>query len=226
MRLLLALLLSPLLVFAVPAPALAADSRIQTVDYDPDRIVRLRGQFNIQTMIEFEPSERIENVAVGDALGWQVTPNKRANKLFVKPVSRGGVTNMTVVTDRRRYAFSLSVAAPAPWVLRFRYPAPVLAAVMPPPAPPPVDPSTLNRAYTMTGDAALFPAAVWDDGAQTYFQWPAGAALPAIFAVTGKKTETIVNFVVRGDTLVVQQVASRFMLRLGKASATVTGGRS
>jgi type IV secretion system protein VirB9 len=221
MRLLLALLL----MLSGPLPAVAADSRIQTVDYDPDRVIRLRGQFNIQTMIEFEPSERIENVAVGDALGWQVTPNKRANKLFVKPVSRGAMTNMTVVTDRRRYAFSLSVAAPAPWVLRFRYPAPIVAAVAAPPPPPPVDPATLNRAYSLSGDRTLFPSAVWDDGAQTYFQWPTGAALPAIFALSGKKTETLVNYVVKGDTLVVQQVAPRFMLRLGKASAVVAGGR-
>ncbi len=37
-------------------------------------------------MIEFGHGERIENVAVGDSSAWQVTPNKRANLLFLKPL--------------------------------------------------------------------------------------------------------------------------------------------
>jgi type IV secretion system protein VirB9 len=69
-------------------------------------------------MIEFGPDERIENVAIGDALAWQVTPNRGANLLFVKPVELAVATNMTVVTDRRRYAFELSASraprAPVP----------------------------------------------------------------------------------------------------------------
>src|SRR6187402_147784 len=91
------------------APALAAESprpgiidpHIQSTLWNPDEVVRLRGRFGFQTTIEFDPSERIENVAIGDALGWQVTPNKRANRLFVKPIDRRASTNMTDVTDRR-----------------------------------------------------------------------------------------------------------------------------
>ena len=72
--------------------------------------MQLRGWFGYQLMLEFEPDERIENVSIGDALGWQVTPNRRANLLFLKPVDRTAATNMTVVTDKRRYAFDLVVA--------------------------------------------------------------------------------------------------------------------
>jgi type IV secretion system protein VirB9 len=96
-----------------PAPG-AVDPRIRTVAYDPDQVVRLTGYFGIQTMLEFAPDERIENVSIGDAMGWQVTPNKKANLLFLKPLDRTAATNMTVVTDRRRYVFELVVARPRP----------------------------------------------------------------------------------------------------------------
>jgi hypothetical protein len=94
-----------------PRPGLT-DPRIRTVAYNPDQVVRLTGYFGIQTMLEFADDERIENVSIGDALGWQVTPNKKANLLFLKPLDRMAATNMTVVTDRRRYVFELVVAPP------------------------------------------------------------------------------------------------------------------
>ena len=59
-------------------------------------------------MLEFEPGEKIETVSIGDALGWQVTPNRKADVLFVKPVLKS-TTNLTVLTDLRRYAFELRV---------------------------------------------------------------------------------------------------------------------
>ncbi len=73
-----------------PAPG-PLDPRIRTIEYDPDQVVQLKGWFGFQQMIEFAPDERIENVSIGDALGWQVTPNKRANMLFLKPIDRSAI---------------------------------------------------------------------------------------------------------------------------------------
>ena len=87
-------------------------------------MVRIDGRAGVQATIVFAEDEHIENVAIGDSNSWQVTPNKRANLLFVKPLAARARTNMTVVTDRHRYFFDL-VAAPAGnalYVLRFTYP--------------------------------------------------------------------------------------------------------
>ena len=70
-------------------------AHVQTVFYNPDAVVSLTGAVGWQMMIEFGEDERIENVAIGDAAAWQVTPNKRARMLFVKPLSRKASTNMT-----------------------------------------------------------------------------------------------------------------------------------
>jgi len=204
-----------------PGPA---DPHIQHVFYDPDQVVRLTGALGWQIMLEFAPDERIENVSIGDALAWQVTPNKRARLLFLKPLAKNANTNMTVVSSQHRYAFALATAPRAPsipWVVRFDYPRPVVET-LPEPVPPPAP--VLNFAYTLGGDPGLLPTQVWNDGRQTYFAFPEGIALPAIFAGGPGKNETLVNVSNRGRVAVVQQLGAHFTLRLGKRVATVTAG--
>ncbi len=221
MRRLLPLVLLALTAAERPQPG-PRDPHIQTVFYNPDEVVRLTGALGWQIMIEFGPDERIENVSIGDALAWQVTPNKRARNLFLKPLIRGASTNMTVVTDQRRYAFALDTgprAAGTPWVVRFDYPRPVVTTVaeLPPPPEPP-----RNFAYAVAGDPGLLPHRVWDDGRATYFEFAPETAMPAIYAGGPGKDETLVNSAVRGRVMIVHQTAGRFTLREGKRFATVS----
>lgn len=225
------IVLAASLALAGPAPAAetprpgATDPRIRTVRYDPDQVVRLTGYLGAQTMLEFGPGERIETVSIGDALGWQITPNRKADLLFLKPLDRTAVTNMTVVTDHRRYVLELAVAGPKAstkdlaYVVRFLVPAPV--AVAPEPAPH-VAPVARNSAYAVKGDLAIQPARIFDDGASTYFGWPAQADLPAVFVVGADGVEGLANAVMRDGYLVVDRLAARFVLRSGKASLVVT----
>jgi type IV secretion system protein VirB9 len=191
--------------------------------YDPNGVVELRGALGWQIMIEFADDERIENVSIGDSLAWQVTPNKRAKMLFLKPLLRNASTNMTVVTSQRRYAFSLSTgprSARTPWVLQFEYPAPPEVIV---PEPVPLPPVALNFGYVRAGHPGVMPTRVWDDGRQTYFEFGPDTPIPAIFAAgPGKKDESLVNVVTRGRVQVVQQTGPRFILRTGTYFATVT----
>ena len=219
------LILSLLLLTAgrLPVPG-AVDPHVQSVLYEPDEVVRLQGALGWQIMLEFGADERIENVSIGDAMAWQVTPNKRARNLFLKPLIKNAATNMTVVTDRRRYAFSLETtprSPTTPWIVRFEYPREVVETIeepLPPPAPP------LNFAYTIQGDPALRPARVWDDGLMTYFEFADNQSIPAIFANGPGKDESLVNSLTRGRVIVVQQTSGRFTLRTGKAMAMVSAG--
>jgi len=208
---------------AAPKPG-AVDPRIRTIAYDPDQVVTLTGYLGFQTLIAFDPGERIENVSIGDALGWQVTPNHKANVLFVKPMALVTATNMTVVTDRRQYAFELRArrlagggagAASLAYLVRFTYPqdaAPATVVVSP---PPPEPPQKKNTAYSYTGSRTGLPSQVFDDGRFTYFQWPESAAIPALFLVGPDGSESIVNYSVRDGYQVVEQLAPRFKLRNG-----------
>lgn len=227
----LAALASPL---ASPLAAQASDARIRTVDYDDAVVVRVDGCFGFQTMIEFAPGERIENVGLGDAAQWLVAPNKRADMLFVKPAYKTSHSNMTVSTDKRRYSFEL-VARPSAacakgqvvYDLRFRYapepaPEPTAAApAQPAPTEPAAPPEQRNLAYTFTGAAETVPMRVFDDGKATYFRWSEGTTTPAIYALAADKSESPVSFTLQGDWLVASQVAPAFVLRRGNAVAVL-----
>jgi type IV secretion system protein VirB9 len=221
----------------LPAPAMElaqrdADPRIQSIAYDPNQVVQLKGTLGYQFMLEFSPNEKIETVSIGDSLAWQITPNRKADVLFIKPVIRSA-TNLTVLTNQRRYAFDLKVAPtggsdPILYVARLTYPEPAEAmAVDGPTAPPPaIAPEIPHRAatssYAFKGAAALFPDDVFDDGRMTYFQLAPDAPVPAIFAVApDSRNESLVNYFVRGHFLVIDQVAPEFKLRIGKDVATI-----
>jgi type IV secretion system protein VirB9 len=211
-----------------PPSAAPADPRVRTLPYDPDAVVELDLSFGFQTMIRFSDDEHIENVSIGDGQAWQVTPNKAATLLFVKPVDIATRTNMTVVTDRRSYLFELSAhsalrdGAEPPYVIRFAYPAPP-----PKPAAAAADqeaehpPERRNSAYSYTGSRTNLPSVVFDDGKFTYFKWPETAATPALFMVAPTGAESLVNYSMRDGYLVVQQLAPRFILRDGKQVTTV-----
>ncbi|HEY0267178.1 MAG TPA: P-type conjugative transfer protein VirB9 [Rhizomicrobium sp.] len=233
MRKPLAALLSAALLFAaspsqgalVPRPG-SGDPRIYVVDYDPTQVVELHGTLGYQTFVEFSPDEHIENVAIGDAIGWQVTPNRAANLLFVKPMSQVAATNMTVVTNLRHYAFELSVRPHAAvgdrsivYTLRFQYPEAALATVAAarpaiPDAPPP--PKVANAAYSYDGSMKIVPSRIFDDGHATYFEFHEAEAWPAIFSMDADKSEVTVNTYMRGGYVVADLVARGFVLRQGK----------
>ncbi|GGE00809.1 P-type conjugative transfer protein VirB9 [Tsuneonella deserti] len=219
-------------------PAFADDARIVEKFYDPGKVVRIEGRTKVQATIEFAEDEHIENVAIGDSQAWQVTPNKRANLLFVKPLAPTAATNMTVVTDRRTYLFDLVASASARplYVLRFNYPdepkpqvaaagaatAEEIAAASEPEAV--TDPAALNFAWAGKGDRKLLPARTYDDGTATFLAWPAGSPVPAILIKDTAGTEGPVNFTVRGDVIVVDGVPREIVLRSGKDVATLTNG--
>jgi type IV secretion system protein VirB9 len=230
------------LLLAVPAAAQAQDARLVERLYDPAQVVRIDGRVNVQTTIRFGDDEQIENVAVGDSSTWQITPNRRANLLFVKPLAPRAVTNMTVVTNRRTYLFDL-IASPGSrplYVLGFTYPAEpeteVQLAEDGTPLPPPtalelaaanddlavIDPATLNFAWASTGAAQLLPERIYDNGDATFLAWPAGAPMPAILVKDQEGTEGPVNFAVRGDLIVLDSVPAQIILRSGEDMATLT----
>ncbi|MFZ4122188.1 MAG: TrbG/VirB9 family P-type conjugative transfer protein [Caulobacterales bacterium] len=228
----LALFLSPAFAQAPADPTPPpADSRIRVVPFDPDRVIALRGHLGYQMMIEFAPDEQIENVSIGDSLGWQVTPNRRATLLFLKPVQRNATTNMTVVTNRRRYAFALSAdEARGPndpaliYTLRFDYPPePVIEAPVEQTTAPPVEqaPIELNFQYSFSGSQRAAPARVFDDGVFTYFQFDAQSDAPAIFVVGTDGQEELANAQSRAGSMVIDRVARTFVLRYGRERAVV-----
>jgi type IV secretion system protein VirB9 len=230
-------LLTLAFVFALVASADAAerpepgpsDPRIRVVRYDPNEVIELEGTLGYAMSVEFAENEKIENVAIGDSQGWQVTPNRRANLLFVKPMRRDAVTNMAVYTNLRRYMFDLSVGPEQGardrriiFGVRFDYPEPVAAVVAADQGPAkPQIPSDINHAYSYEGSAKNLPTRVFDDGHSTYFAFSEAADYPAIFVVDSDNQESVANVATRDGYLVVDRVAQIFVLRRGQETTRI-----
>ncbi|OYY69334.1 MAG: hypothetical protein B7Y44_06695 [Sphingomonadales bacterium 28-55-16] len=214
---------------SIGVPATAASQvapNIRYVDYSPDAVIRLTGHTGYQMMLEFEPGETIETVGIGDSSGWQVTPNGAGTIMFLKPIGLPPVTNLSIITNQRRYNLELVAKAglrvpqsQITYAVRFRYPEKA-GAVGPMIAAPYLIATASelwNRAYSFDGAKANVPEQVFDDGKATYFRFAAGSSTPAIFSVTPDQGESIVNFAMRGPYIVVEQIAPQFVLRDGKA---------
>jgi len=224
-----------------PHGARAADNRLVMHAYSDAEVVRIEGRPGVQATIAFGEGEAIENVAIGDSVSWQVTPNKRADLLFVKPIEAGARTNMTVVTDRHTYLFDLIASAKAVpvYLLRFTYkdapkqPArgtpialtPAEQAAMVGADGLPTDPAMLNFAWRPKGDARVLPARVYDDGSATYLLWGEKSQIPAILTLNEKGEEGPLNYAVRGRTIVIDDVPGTILLRSGRARATLVNSR-
>lgn len=228
---------SPALAVETPFPG-KADTRVRTIDYDPAQVIHIAGVYRSAIQILFGEDETILHVAVGDATAWDVAAEK--NILFIKPKAAHGLTNLIVTTSRptgatRNYTFDLSTEAHGEraslYVLRFRYPDDLKAAAT---AALSAEEQALlarltalklergavegnrNLKYTVQGAVALQPSEVSDNGRFTILRFPAGQSIPAVYEVTPDGTESLVPFDVRGEFVVVHDVARQLRLRRGR----------
>ena len=95
---------------ATPHPT-AQDNRIREAIYSDTQVFRIVGVFRSATQIVFSPGERVEHVALGDTVSWEVAPAEHS--LFIKPRELAGSTNLIVITrsDTGNRTYTLAVGA-------------------------------------------------------------------------------------------------------------------
>jgi type IV secretion system protein VirB9 len=222
-------------------PVGLTDARIRTVTYRREDVIRLVGQVGYQIDLEFAPEEHFVGLASGDMEG--ITFETNANHLFLKPKATQISTNLTILTDRRAYHLDYRTAPkrtdprldPVIYAVRFRYPeeearaaataaeakanADRLNAAFDASFPAPG--TTLNLDYAYCGPKPLRPDAAADDGIQTRLAFGTRSELPAIFVRNDDGSESLVNFTVTGDALLIHRIARQFILRRGHLVACV-----
>ncbi len=217
-----------------------ADPRIRFFVYRPKEVYIFTGHYRYQSAINFEKNESITNILMGDSTGWSIVP--AVNKIFLKPVDRDATTNMTIITNKRTYLFEL-YAEEAEGIrdeeislaIDFRYVDTSDGAII---GGTSVDAgivnfgdtaqeeigfleqnqrNKLNYNYTLSGHKFNAPSKIFDDGTFTYMQFAdRNAEIPAIYDIGYDGVETIVNYRVEGDYIVVERVASQYTLRNGE----------
>ena len=186
--------------------------------------------------VVLEPGEALIAVAAGDTVRWVIGDttsgagvSKRVHVL-VKPTASGLATNLIVTTDRRSYHLELvSTPRTAMAAISWTYPSGALLSLTASPAEPatpaPIDdtsgtdPSALEFDYVISGDnAAWRPLRVFDDGRQTFIEFPASIAtgeIPPLFVLGPKNALQLVNYRLRGHFYVVDRLFAAAELRVG-----------
>lgn len=213
-------------------PGWSDDSRVRQIVYAPDAVVRIEAQRGFATHIALDRHEQIQVVAPGDRDGWQVVANKGDHDVYLKPQLAAHDSNLEIRTDRRSYSFDLVVLPlkakfgndEEMYRVTFVYPdevstqtraeadATLVAQRL---AQPAVVRNTKYSMQVMPHSDDIAPVAAWDDGRFTWIRIPANRRIPAIFRVADDGTESVVDKHMENDTIVVHEVAKRFVLRLG-----------
>jgi type IV secretion system protein VirB9 len=222
------------------------DPRVRIVEYNPLNVVKLSTFYGVSTHVQFADGEAIRDVAVGDEQAWSVVP--RGSHLFIKPRAEKADTNVTVITDKRAYQFALVVQPRAvkdstAWSdpnlifsLAFRYPdeEAALAAANAQKAAvkdklgevkaklSDATKAGQNIDYWVVGSEEISPTAARDDGRFIFLTFSNNRDMPAIYSVDEKGNEALINTnVIDGNTIVIQRLVPRLILRKGSAVASV-----
>ena len=211
-----------------------SDKRIKMVAFSDNNVVPIKGAFFNSTQIQFSADEMILNVDGGDTKGWEATYHENLpNMLFIKPTMPDSDSNMTVVTNKHTYYFSLrsdnnlNQAANRTYAIKFVYPQDnrrrlnqklqlrkrekeaILSHNK--------NPKRYNWNYSFNGDKTIMPAHIFDDGVFTYLELRVNQDVPAVFAIDNKKgEEALVNVSRQGDYLIIHRLAPQLTLRAGK----------
>lgn len=214
------------------------DSRVQTVRYAPDTVIRIPIAEGVVTTIELNKREQILDFAMGDRDAWHA--KHKGNLFVIKPKDVQPDTNLTVMGEKKNYLFSL-VSVPAKskraaWWVRVETPeldlpsAEEIAAAkraadrkqMKEDLAAAKFEGPLNYDYWIVGPDALSPVAMHDNGRQTYMTFSAANSMPAAFILEPDGTESIVDYHVEGDTMVLHRVVEKVVLRRGELVAGIT----
>jgi type IV secretion system protein VirB9 len=203
------------------------DARVRTLVYSDNQVYKITAYYGYQTDIELAANEDIRTVAAGDTVGWQIVT--AGQHIFIKPMADQARTNMSVITSRRTYIFDLRAQAVSDrwdmtYLVRFKYPQASVFASQQPGRTTQRGAAELNFNYKVKGDKAIRPSRVFDDGQFTFFQFnnPRRSDLPAIFFLGLDGQESLVNYRMDGNYVVVERISEKYILRNGDEKVTVT----
>ena len=210
----------------IKARTLGHDSRFKVFPFMENGVYEIIALYDNTTYIEFEENEVVSSVTNPKDDAWQLLPQK--NKLFLQPVASNASTQLTVMTNKRIYFFEMYAKEPEnnfdddyTFYYQFTYPTEeeqktirrYSRSLLP---NIDLEPEKYNFNYTITGHDGLYPVKIFDDGEFTYFEFrEKGGVLPAIFLVDSNNYESLVNFRMVGNYLVIEAISPRFTLRNG-----------
>jgi type IV secretion system protein TrbG len=218
---------------------------VQVYPYSEGVVYRLYTAPERVSDIALQPGETLVSVAAGDTARWTVGDTSsgagagKRTHILVKPFAPGLRTNLVIATDRRIYHLQLeSTPATAMAAISWTYPQDALLAIArarreaeaAAPVAAGLQVEALRFGYRIDGDDPPWrPLRAFDDGRQTFIEFPAAIAVteaPPLFLLGAEGDAELVNYRVRGRYYVVDRLFARAELRHGaKLQQVVTISR-
>lgn len=216
------------------------DPRVRIVEYNAQDVTKVVTFFGVSSHIQFSNSEVIKDIAVGDPSAWEIIP--RINNLFIRPLADNPDTNLTIITNKRTYHFSLFTAKRSKkdktawqasnliFSLGFHYKDEekennaALAKEKELKSKFADAKTKLEKGFTsvsnidywIAGSQEISPTSVRDNGRFIYLTFSNNRDMPAIYSVDEFGGEALINANVKGNTIVIHRMVKMLRLRKGK----------
>ncbi len=195
-----------LLVAASSVNAAEQDTRFSDIAYAPGQTVPLNASVGGNLSVIFAPEEQVVHSEAADSGAFNIMVAGNGDSVIIRMLRLPVRPELTVRTQLRDYNFVIRDVAPAQstYVARFSYPAVS---------------GNGSASYSLSGESALLPSRISDDGVHTYLEWPESEALPAVFAINSIGEEEMVDGYMRAGIFTIDRVNNVLMFRIGKKKA-------
>lgn len=222
---------------SMQATSFPQETRLVRFVYDKNRSYDIITRPNAVTDIQLGSNETLDAFVLGDTVQWIY--DEATGHVLIKPTRENLFTSATIITNKRTYQLQLrSMPVDGNWYQRvsWEYPKLVIARknlvkkaqaeekrISDLSAGPISSPENLNFKYSVKGKAAFKPVAVFDDGRFTWIQLPKSLQeVPAAFISDKSGKHVLVNYVIKGDFIVVQRLAKKIVLKTGSSEVFIT----
>lgn len=214
--------LSPLVLVAVlfaaqtsSVQAMQNDSRLETISYQDGVTVTVNSAVGHGVMIVFAAGERVVAFDAADPEAFSIDESVNTGSLVIRTNRTPENPIITVRTQLRSYRFLVQTGMPedAEMVVQFTYADEKTAVAN-------AQVSEVKKLqYRITGEAALRPAQISDDGTRTFLIWAEDQALPAVFSVNAFGDEEIVDGYMRAGIYTIDRIYPRLVFRIDRKAA-------
>lgn len=192
------------------------DYRITAAKYNPLNVINVRTKIGASTLIQLEEGEEVLgdekglNTGFPEAWGFKIIDNG----IFFKPKHKNPDTNLILTTNKNRtYAFYLQLTDYPHYIVKMQYEKVKTASDYS--AEIPCSDGKTNFDYVKWGNDSLSPRYMWDDGRFTCLKFANNSELPVAYQVASDGSESMINYSIKKDTMILHGISKEFRLRLG-----------
>lgn len=204
---------------ALPGHSQDNDPRLLEFDRLQEGIFHIPTSQEATQVVLFAPGEQIRSIIISDPRAYSIEVASDGESLALKAIVPSALAMLNVRTDRRSYDLELAPGkqgGPIPPVVRFVSMANV--GMMEPALVRSEPVQADSAAWRLSGDKAVLPELVRDDGIKTFIRWREDQALPAVFAIGPSGQEESVDGFMRGGLFTIDRVHTRLVFRIDKVA--------